>query len=305
MKVGTFQRLLSFYRFTFGSPEAFYRAMLQKDDSCDLFFINSDEAPLRNMIKKGYLYELSQDAGLDAWAKTLYPAVQSAVCKDGRLYALPIALYSSSWLARRDVLGRLGLEAPDDFIGYCRFLEKWNSTVDDEARWLPFPQEENPKEALLRAGYDLYVQQRRGMGEKPDFDSPLFRSIMQSVLSLFLAEEKDRAVDFSKTGEGDAIMVEVINHKGIYDPFMERVIVSPSGMSEWILPMRADSALPPFHKGRLMLLAINPYSKNKERAMEYLSAYAECMSFSQRLVLTDMEAKDIENPQYENQVRAL
>lgn len=289
------------------SVEELFLSVLGQSPDLDFFLLNTDHVPLDSMIEKGYLLNISQRSDdLRKWADTLSPLIRASTLKDGELFCVPIELEFNTWLARKDILTSLGLKAPADFITYCRFLTDWYENADEWDKWSPFPYLKNARLELLRIAYDLYVQYMRGSGQALDFDTPLFRRMMESASSVQFGNKENagnNSVEFDEIDDGMRFTIELINHKAAYSPELEHFTSSETGMTEYPLEMSADADIPAYQRGNLLVLAVNPYSSHVDESIAYLEEYVQSMDpLTQNLLLIDLPAADIPNPNYDRYV---
>ena len=100
-------------------------AMVSGTSSMDVFSLNTDANPVARLIDKGYAADLSGYPELMAVAGRMDARFTESVMRDGKLYGLPVSLYTSGMGVNADTMEKLGLTQDDlpttwlEFLDFC------------------------------------------------------------------------------------------------------------------------------------------------------------------------------------------
>ena len=234
---------------------------------------------------------------LSNFAAAVYPAIQEVIQKDGEVYGLPLEAYGfgdlsyspeaferlglpeedvpANWMEFFDLLGRLPdyLENDPDVTVFETYL-----TVGD-LRYILF--------SALMDSYMLYISQPEN---EFSFDTPLFRELMAAF----------EAVDFEALGASEEGM-EFIYDMGGTMFYTYGTSFSPyvTGNSPKMLYLGLDEGMQPLVSTDVTVAFVNPFSQNRDLAIEYLEYASEQVDTIMRITMMPGENEPVLNPYFE------
>lgn len=106
----------------------FVGALLTKALSSDLFDISTFTVDYRQIMKKGYLLDLSGSSVIREAISRMHPSIAAQTMLDGKIYAVPTRISFDYMEVNRDGWAQAGLseaDVPDSFPAFLDFLEHW------------------------------------------------------------------------------------------------------------------------------------------------------------------------------------
>lgn len=281
----------------YSSLDKLSQAMLTGDNSLDLLTMTIEYSNFTTLMNKGYCADLSGDAELMAYVDRLYPVFKDAVMKDGKLYAIPLSVYSSAgWYVATGVMEEMGLtydDLPTNFVDLCAFATKWNDEwVEEYPQFTLLEYTSDYKTTLFNYMIDNYLQYCTAKGQDVKFDSVEFRAMMEAL-------EAMRADELSK-GAQESNEDEVGYRQGLFMPYYS-VVGNFSGSSEYrqFVPMTLTADSDYVTGVSLEVAFINPKTKNLDLAIELLKCKIEALSETDKHTLLMDETEPVVNANYE------
>lgn len=276
----------------YGIPqEELMQRLLSRDDSADIYVLDSVDNNLEALIMKGYGVNLADDAGLSEAVHSMYPALVDWVSQDGGIYALPVDLEALMLSHSPASFVRLGLSIPGDFTALSDFYQTWASGLYNSHPETLMNLGDKGK--MKRLGFDLYMDHVLSGGGALRFDTALFRQMMTRV------EQMDtRAYD--KSQGADNPFFEHLLFQGVA-PFEPRQMHQVAGHENNMpLALAADAGLSPAFRARVTALVINPFSQRQQEAKQVLSAMARSLNWEAKMkLMPDFAPDGLEDPAYE------
>lgn len=250
--------------------------LLSRDDSVDIFVLDSIDNNLRVLIEKGYAENIAGDDGVKNTVNSMYSAILEWVTMNEGIYALPVNLETETLSHSPASFNRLQLTVPADYFALCDFYQSWAAGLySSHAETLL---NLGDKRYLKRLGYDLYVDHVLSMSQELRFDSPLFRRMMEAVDLM-----DTRA--FEKSQAADNPFFEYLLFQGLM-PFQPSLMHQVAGHENNMpLILKADAGLSPALKARVTVLMINPFSQRKQEAAQVIAATARSLNWETRITL--------------------
>ncbi len=242
---------------------ALQEALLTRAEDVDIYCIRLDRTDLHTLMAKQYCVDMAGNAAIDAYIGQLFPALKDAVSQSGAIYALPYDVETTVFGAYPARLAEIGLQVPTTFEELCNFISVWfgNDYEDVYSQYTPFGTNAR-RRRLIYLARDLYVQHIQATGQPLTLDTPLFRRLME-------------AADAAETGSGFEIR-DLLFQDAILSPrFSDEESLSFSSSA---LPLRITADIPPTVAMTVSVYVINPYSKNRDLALQYLEQYCKNIS---------------------------
>lgn len=284
------------------------QAMLNRDDSIDIYIGYVSDSAYSTLFNRGYLAELDPDSKAAEISKSLYPSLQKLITKDDHVYSVPIEGWSGMCFSyNKNAIAELGLTEDDmpkswpEFLAFLQRAEEFREINENitlfegyqtgyDARYQVFNS--------LMSNYTLYIN--NGYGEM-SYDTELLRGLLAEFEkidfdNMGLIESYDDGWEDSMEAMGDRNYV-FANYAdvscNVYN--LESELVT--------MPLSIDGVAQPTIPMDLTVVFINPFSKNQELAKEYLDYAVELMSKSVLTNLCPDMNEPIRNDYYEENVK--
>ena len=280
------------------SPGDVVQSMMTQVTTPDIYTLSVSSPEYSAVFGRGYMAELTGSEILSDFAAAVYPAIQEMIQKDGEVYGLPLEAYGfgdlsyspeaferlglteedvpANWMDFFDLLGRLPdyLENDPDVTVFETYL-----TVGD-LRYMLF--------SALMDSYMLYISQPEN---EFSFDTPLFRELMAAF----------EAVDFealgvSEEGSGDYVYnaesTMFYTYGSSFSPYV-------TGDVPQMLYLGLDEGMQPLVSTDVTVAFVNPFSQNRDLAIEYLECASEQVDAIMRITMMPGENEPVLNPYFE------
>ena len=274
------------------------QAMLTQTATPDIYTLYVDSAEYSAVFGRGYMAELTDSEILADFAAAVYPAIQEMIQKDGEVYGLPLEAYGfgdlsyspeaferlglteedvpSSWMEFFDLLGRLPdyLENDPDVAVFEKYL------AETDLRYMLF--------SSLMDSYMLYISQPEN---EFAFDTPLFRELVAAF----------EAVDFEALGVSEEGTEDYVYNAEDTMFYTYSSSFSPSVMSgsPEMLYLGLDEGMQPLVSTDVTVAFVNPFSQNRDLAIEYLECASEQVDAIMRITMMPGENEPVLNPYFE------
>lgn len=287
------------------------QSMMNRDSSVDIYTISSSSSALSALMNRGYLAELGSSEKLTAAVDSLYPFIRDFCKKDGQLYLMPFSGYATGLTMNTKALTeKLGYTQEDVPTSWKQLFE----LIDDIAANKKL--EEAPEVSFVMAGY---TQQ--------DLRSMIFSNMMSDyytwldqseenltngtsvLLELCEAFEK---VDWSGLGlpeeySEDGWMSDGIMKESVLIDFNSVDVTSYVGADRdrVICPLSVVDGEEPVIGMTLTLAFVNPFSENKEAAIEYLEDAWDANGRTNRILMNPNDNEPVVNAYYEQNLKEI
>ena len=214
-----------------------------------------------------------------AVAGRMDPRFTQSVMRDGKLYALPVALSTNTLGVNAEAMEKLGLTESD-------LPATWMEFLDFAANYYYDYGEENADVALMDLNMrrplfqmirDQYVAAQLRDTGSVSFDTPLFRKLMQALEAIDFTELDPYEVKGDKIWEGNDAN-EFYEKQQLFTRYSEAspraMDQSGYGRSNQPLILRLDSETEPVLPVSMTVMIVNPRSTRMDQAAAYLTAYA-------------------------------
>ncbi len=278
------------------------------EDTVDIYHASIHYTEISRLMEKGYCYDLSAAPGLAEFTGKLFPIIQDALKQNGKLYAMPINVWSYGFSYYPNALQEIGMVPPTNFMELCEFITTWNDEYADiYSEYTPFMWE-NYRASLIRMAMESYADYMQATGQPLTLDTELLRSLLTAIEQVH-CDQLNITADWENDPEGaQAAMDEMYNKQTLfsdYSTFTARATEDPE--SEWYsiavpLPLTAD--VQPTIALRTEVYFVNPKSKNIDAALQYLQAYYAAVT-DETLVSMSFDLKEpILSPYYESSLKS-
>lgn len=287
------------------TADTLVQSMMNRDSTVDIYVMDSTESVLQTLMSRGYMAELEDNEEISAAVKAMYPFIQDNCMKDGHVYMLPLNSYADCMTINVSCLEKLGYteaDVPTSWAGLMNLLS--DIAANDRMQEAP--------EITIS---DPYLSQRW-------FKQWLFSEMLEDYF-LWLDQSEDNvarsgevlltlckafeAVDWTKLG----LREDDEEEGGMYDYNEETLLLETGGVGfntyrfegASLMPLSVMDGEEPMISARVDFAFVNPFSKHKEEAIEYLAQAWACVDVQQKMqIMPDMN-DPVANPYYEETVQ--
>lgn len=289
----------------YSSGNALVEDMMNRSSDIDVYIINTDSSDYQAVFDRGYMMELTDSEKLAETAERLYPALREELSIDGALCAIPASCYFWLPFVNRETLEKLDMSIDE-------IPTNWSDLLDFFMEELPNRLPEDGSVALMD-GYigDVYARQcvfdrifasyQQLLKEDPDaFSSDEMAQLLQKL----------EQVDFQALGqpaEEETQQDDFFPDEIQYCLFEMNMGTSIEGISQYYYPM--VMSLTPDTPRMLTLSAtaafVNPFTKNRELALEFMEALTEKLSTGVQYTIYSDRTEPVENSHYQENMQEM
>jgi len=276
----------------YGIPqEELMQRLLSRDDSADIYVLDSFGNNLEVLIKKGFGVDLGDQETVREAVAGMYPALRDWVGRGEAVYGLPVDLEAFCLAHSPASFRRLNLNIPGNFDALCDLYQAWASGL-----YKTHPEtllNLGNKAKMKQLGFDLYVDHVLSGGGALRFDTELFRQMMTRV------EQMDTRA-YEKSQGADNPFFEHLLFNGV-PPFEPRQMHQVAGHENNMpLLLSAGAGLSPALRARVTVLVINPFSPHQQEAAQVIAAVARSLGWEASMkLMPDFAPDGLEDPAYE------
>ena len=254
-------------------------AMVSGTGSIDVFSLTTNANPIARLIEKGYAADLSGYPELMAVAGRMDARFTDSVMRDGKLYGLPVSLYTNGMGVNADTMEKLGLtqeDLPTTWLEFLDFAANFHYDYGEENADVAL-MDLNMRGSLFQMIREQYVAAQLRDTGSISFDTPLFRKLMQALEAIDFTELDPYEVKGDKVWEGNDAN-EFYEKQQLFTRYSEAsprsMGQSGYGRSNQPLVLRLDGETEPIIPVSMTVMIVNPRSTRMDQAAAYLTAYA-------------------------------
>ncbi len=278
------------------------QAMVSGDTTIDVIRSNVQEG-FENLRDKGYCADLSSSQKLMDYVNSLYPALRDEVLRDGKLYAIPVAIYGSTLSYLPSKLEEIGLtteDLPTTFVELCEFVTRWNNEwIDDEnkANVMPICTTMSNRAVIFDLMFKAYLDYYDSTGEPLTFDTPVFQEML-TALDNMDASNLDMPANMSdmEYDEFYQLYSGVFTDRGLFSAATGEYASVPLQLS---IGEGMNCAI----GASVEIVFVNPRCANMSEAIKLLECYVDAIDDSYRIMMSPECNDPVENPYYEETVK--
>ena len=254
-------------------------AMVSGTGSIDVFSLTTNANPIARLIEKGYAADLSGYPELMAVAGRMDARFTDSVMRDGKLYGLPVSLYTNGMGVNADTMEKLGLtqdDLPTTWLEFLDFAANFYYDYGEENADVVL-MDLNMRRPLFQMICKQYVAAQLRDTGSISFDTPLFRKLMQALEAIDFTELDPYEVKGDKVWEGDDAN-EFYEKQQLFTSYAEATprSLGQSGYGRVNQPLilSLDGETEPIIPVSMTVMIVNPRSTRIDQAAAYLTAYA-------------------------------
>ena len=284
------------------------QSMMNRDSSVDIYTISSSSSALSALMNRGYLAELGSSEKLTAAVDSLYPFIGDFCKKDGQLCLMPFSGYAMGLTMNIKALTeKLGYTKEDVPTSWKQLFELIDDIVANKKL------EEAPEVSFVMEGYTQ--QDLRGMifsNMMSDYYTWLDQSeenLTNGTPVLLELCEAFEKVDWSGLGLPEEYSEDVWMTNGMKESvlidFNSVDVTSYVGADQdsVICPLSVVDGEEPVIGMTLMLAFVNPFSENKDAAIEYLEDAWDANGRTNRILMDPNDNEPVVNAYYEQNLK--
>lgn len=286
--------------FQSGDGRSLSELLLTRDDSWDIYLIDTDQTDFARLREKGYLLPAPESSGLSGLLSRLYPLYAQALSDDaGRMLAVPLGLRVMGAAYSPDVAARMGLaesELPHTLEALLDLLEKWQAgeIVSSSAYDRPVDFGSAPRSSLIALAFSLYDAECAGQGKMPTFQEESLIALLRRI----------DALDEAALGESLSYVwledeEEEYQFLLQFDTELQQGMTSLTPLFLGLTDENAPVAC------QMTLAVVNPFGKRQEEAWQLLAAYMETLPEEKQYLLYPDCDQPVLNPSYSSMVEDL
>lgn len=287
------------------------QSMMNRDSSVDIYTISSSSSALSALMNRGYLAELGSSEKLTAAVDSLYPFIGDFCKKDGQLYLMPFSGYATGLTMNTKALTeKLGYTQEDVPTSWKQLFELIDDIVVNKKL------EEAPEVSFVMAGYTqrdlrdmIFSNMMRDYYTWLDQSEENLTNGTSVLLELCEAFEK---VDWSGLGlpeeySEDGWMSDGIMKESVLIDFNSVDVTSYVGADRdrVICPLSVVDGEEPVIGMTLTLAFVNPFSENKDAAIEYLEDAWDANGRTNRILMNPNDNEPVVNAYYEQNLKEI
>lgn len=288
----------------YSSENGLVEGMMNRSGDIDVYIIGTDSSEYQAVFDRGYMMELTDSEKMREIAERMYPAVREELSINGELCALPVSCYFWLPFVNKTALEKLDMTIDDIPTNWSDFL--------DFLMELPERLPEDGSVALM----DCYIgdtSAKRALFERI-FES--YQQLLQKDPNAFTAEqmaqllEKLEAVDFRALGqfpEEETESDDFALQGADYYLLEVNMGTSLDGITNGYYPlaMALTEDTPRMLTISATVAFVNPFSENRELALEYMETLAENLRDSVEYAIFSDKTEPVENKYYQSNMEQL
>lgn len=254
-------------------------------------------------MAKGYAAPLDASPAITASAAAMYPAIRAVVTnRQGQTVAYPIALSLNLWSVNQALWERYfpGESRPTTWQGLFRTMLRFEEeNNDDENLFLTEWDYEPMVKAVLRA----FIQQREARGLGVDFNEASLRETL-TLLSRVNGLMLEKGIDYLFEGDVHPES-EVLGEYAIFSQGGSGYSTYKATLDGYggLMPFTFGEGETPFVPGYMLVLLVNPLSKQLDLALDFVAQAAKPESGMMRYyMLHESATEPVENPDWKERM---
>lgn len=282
--------------------------MMNRSDAVDVYSISAGSETYQALLERGFMAELGSSETIRQAVEGMYPAIRGSVMKDGEIYGLPVGVWSTrlgiNSKALTEKLGFTDEEMPTDWPGLLALLEKLSDGRMENA----------PELSLLEPGYaasdakmSFFFNLLQDFFLWMDADEANLERSGEVLLKLCEAFE---AIDWAGFGLpeeidwDDSSSWEYREENILFGTLFLSVGSSRYSSAYEPLLLAVEAGGEGYTGIDETVLFVNPFSKNREAAMEYVELALAQVAPTDRMNLSPENNAPVENSYYEEGLKS-
>jgi ABC-type glycerol-3-phosphate transport system substrate-binding protein len=255
------------------------QAMMNRSSSVDIYTMSVSSSQYSALFERGYMAELEGSEKLSTAITSMYSGLQSAVTKNGHIYALPLRIYGSSMGYNTKALEKLGMtedDLPTTWSEFFDFLDELPSKLTDGCGVRAFENyysQDEIKGQLFTELFDDYQYYLNNNDVQYSFNTSLFKSLIERI----------DQVDYDALGvaeqtydeeTGEWLGGDYSDDIYLFETYVTTTLQSGEGYNKPMMLTIDENAQKALNVS-MYVAFINPFSEHIDEAIAYLETMAE------------------------------
>ncbi|MCI5956211.1 MAG: hypothetical protein MRZ54_04440 [Clostridiales bacterium] len=286
----------------YGTMEQLTAAMVGGEDTVDVLRLAVETAPVERLIQKGYAADLSGYPELMAVVRRMDAPFSEVLCRDGKLYGVPVNVSGGLISVNKEVMEALELtqdDLPSTYMELLDFAANFYYDYGEEHQDIALFDNPRMRDELFEKIMAQYIALQMRAGEAVQFDTPLMRKLLVALDAIDFTE-LDPYATLGDEAWDNGEMDEFYEKRGLFSMYTS---VSPRSFGfENLLPLvlPLDEGMEPIVPMNMDILIVNPRSAHMDQAAVYLAEYVKHYDAAdENLMLFPDENDPVPNPYYE------
>ena len=250
----------------YGLASDVLQAMMNKDGQTDIYVLRMDDLEFKALRNRDYLTDLSGMEQITKDVDRMYPYIQNAVKKDGKIIAIPVVISGTTICVNVDAWKKLGgteEELPKtmgQFLDWLETLPKRVEGSDIQILEGYYMDQANFRSSLVDYLMGLYEMRMEEKSEDYTFNTPLLKDLLNRIFNidyeaLGIPEKYDE--NDTSSYEWHESLMNFGYFYGLGNNENTPLALALEEGDEPIIPVQMSAAF------------INPYSEHPEEAKEF------------------------------------
>ncbi len=286
------------------------QAMMTEDNSTDIYIVDSDGGIFSALLHRGFMAELSTSDQLTSYANSVYPGIADAGRTNDELYAIPLGFYAELYGLNMTALSQLGFTEDE-------LPTTWPQMLDLLARLSDGRMEEMPELSISVPGqftkssfkFSILADMLDSYLLWLDTDEEHLSSGSDLLMQLLDAFEQIDWTGFGLTAEYEEVFEynqsNVIIDSYLLSPNQIEQINSGEAGDVKLLTLSVAEGEQPVIGAQTAMAFVNPFSENREAAIEYLELSMPQIDASTRIKLCPQMNEPVENADYQEKLQTI
>ncbi len=283
----------------YGSVQDILQAMMSQDSTTDVYTLSMSSSAFSALFNRGYMTSLSGSEKLTTLVNSMYPAVSTAVRKDGELTAVPLAASAYGLGYNPKALRKAGMsesDLPRSWEALFDFLEQLparleGSKVKAFPDWIALPDVKNSLLSMILSDYEALAATT---GQSVDFSAPILQSLLERLGRLNADalgiragwEEEENGISYDWQEDGYLLDLNTPLTIGAYNAEYTALMLSLDGGD----PVSGYTVICAF---------VNPYSLHPSEATAFLESAAGRIAKADLYTLSPENNEPLRYPDFE------
>lgn len=283
----------------YSSQESLVEDMMNRSDDIDVYVIGAESSDYQAVYERGYMAELTENEALRTAAERMHPAMREALSIDGELCAMPVSCYFWLPFANRETMEKLGLtieDIPTNWDGFLDFLMELEGRMPEDGSIKLFDSYESDVMAKRSVFDRIFASYQQLLKKDPD-------AVSTEQMAALL--QKLERVDFRALGQpseeelqGEEFFNVDSTAYYLFEMNMGTSVENITNLQPMVMSLTADT--PQMLVVSTTVAFVNPFSKNRELALEYVAELAENLPESTEYVIYTGMTEPVENRYYQD-----
>lgn len=282
-------------------PSQLIESMMNQSADYDIFVLTSSDEAFNSIYNRGYMTDLSQSEAVAELFTQLYPQIAESLSYEGAPVAVPIAVYGNASLGVvNDALEKSGLtmeDIPTNWYDLLDNLDELQARLEDTGVTLfnNWYTQNSLKTELFSYIFQDYLLYMNEVDPEMGFNTDVLRSVLAKL----------DEVDFAALGlpesdedEDGAMVYYIESGSALFESYVGCTIGDYyAGYSPLLLSLTPDTDA--YLRLEVTAAFVNPYSANKDAAIEFLECVLQNMGTGERATLCDVEVEPVRSSYYQ------